>query len=142
MLGKHLQSAFLALTCLIAGPSSLAQPQPSEQPILRVEIGTHTALIRAAGADAAGRLLATASWDKTVRLWSLDTGDLVRVLRGPIGDGNEGRFDAVAISPDGVWVAAGGATGYQWEKRYSIYIFEVAGGRLVRRVSGLPSVLN
>jgi WD40 repeat protein len=138
------RSALLVLTGLIAAApmAALAQKQPSSEPVLRVETGMHTAHIQRAAIDAAGRLLATASWDKTVRLWSLDTGDLIRVLRTPIGDGNDGVFDAVAISPDGVWVAAGGRSAYQWEKSHSIYIFEVASGRLVRRVTGLPAVLN
>jgi WD40 repeat protein len=140
---EHLKLTVLALIALIAtGSESFAQRQPSSEPVLRVQTGMHTAHIQRAAADAAGRLLATASWDKTVRLWSLDTGDLVRVLRGPIGDGNEGVVNAVAVSPDGVWVAAGGSTGYQWEKSHSIYIFESTSGRLVRRVSGLPTVVN
>jgi WD40 repeat protein len=118
---EHLKAAVLAMIGLItAAPFGLAQKQPSSEPVLRVETGMHTTHIQRAAADAAGRLLATASWDKTVRLWSLDTGDLVRVLRAPIGDGNEGVFNAVAISPDGIWVAAGGTSGYQWEKSHSI----------------------
>jgi WD40 repeat protein len=139
---KNLFRAMLsAVSLILTTCSASAQPQPKSEPVLRVETGMHTTHIQRATADMTGRLLATASWDKTVRLWSLDTGDLVRILRAPIGEGNEGRFDAVAISPDGVWVAAGGATGFQWEKSNSIYIFEVASGRLVRRVTGLPRPL-
>jgi WD40 repeat protein len=139
---KNLFRAMLsAVSLILTTCSTSAQPQPKSEPVLRVETGMHTTHIQRATADMTGRLLATASWDKTVRLWSLDTGDLVRILRAPIGDGNEGRFDAVAISPDGVWVAAGGATGFQWEKSNSIYIFEVASGRLARRVTGLPRPL-
>ena len=47
----------------------------------------HTAAIRRIGVDAACSLLATASDDKTVRLWSLPDGKLKRVIRLPIGDG-------------------------------------------------------
>ena len=118
-----------------------AQPQPSSEPILRVETGMHTAPIRRAAVDAGGRILATPSWDKTVRLWSLETGDLVRILRPPIGEGSEGKAYAVAVSPDGKWVATGGSTGYQWDKTDSVYVFETASGRLVRRITGFPDAI-
>ena len=49
---------------------------PDQRPFLRIETGMHTAPIRRIGVDAACRLLATASDDKTVRLWSLPDGKL------------------------------------------------------------------
>src|SRR5690242_13379474 len=130
MSAKYLISSVLVIVVLITNPCfAVAQAQPSGEPILRVETGTHGAPIKRAATDAAGRLLATASWDKTVRLWSLDAGDLIRILRPPIGDGSEGKVYAVAVSPDGKWVAAGGWTGHQWNKSYSVYVFEAESGR-------------
>ena len=61
----------------------------------------HTAPIQRIGVDAACSLLATASDDKTVRLWSLPDGKLKRVVRLPIGDGDAGKVQATALSPDG-----------------------------------------
>jgi hypothetical protein len=66
--------ALLALALLVA-LSAQAQQQPSAPPVLRLETGMHTAPIRAAATDAVGHLLATAWFDKTVRLWSLATGE-------------------------------------------------------------------
>ena len=54
--------------------NSAAMAQLSEQPMLVVDPGMHTAPIRAAAVDAAGRLAVTGSDDKTVRLWSLTDG--------------------------------------------------------------------
>src|SRR5205085_2937294 len=48
-----------------------------------------------------GKLLATASYDRTLVLWSAATGKAVRTL----GDGQP-SFDAVAFSPDGRSLAA------------------------------------
>ncbi len=130
----------VTLGLAVAGPAW--SEQPSAPPILRLETGMHTAPIRAAAVDAGGRLLATASFDKTVRLWSLDTGEQLRVLRPAIGSGAEGELFAVAMSPDGRFVVAGGWTGFEWEKANSLYIFETATGQLIRRIGGLPQVIN
>lgn len=75
------------------------------QPVLRIEAGMHTAVIRRVSADAAGRLALTVSDDKTARLWEIATGRLIRVLRVQIGDGNEGELHSGALSPDGTLAA-------------------------------------
>ena len=80
---------------------------PDQQPFLRIETGVHTAIIHRVGVDAACRLLATASDDKTARLWSLPNGALQRIVRLPIGDGNVGEVYATAMSPDGRQLAVG-----------------------------------
>jgi WD40 repeat protein len=102
----------------------------------------HTAVIYRIGVDAAERYLVTGSADKTVRVWELATGRLLRTLRPPIGAGDEGKVFAVALSPDGNTVAVAGSTGYEWDRSYSIYLFERASGQLRRRLTGLPSVVS
>ncbi len=133
--------AVVGLGLLTATPAP-AQQQSSPQPVLRLETGVHTAPIRAAASDTAGEMLATVSDDKTLRLWALPTGELIRVLRPQIGAGAEGELKAVALSPDAQYVVTGGWTGFAWEKANSLYVFETASGRLVRRVGGLPQVIN
>lgn len=95
-------------------PAFAADPQPMTAPILRIETGMHTAPIKRIDVDGAGRFLVTGSHDKTVRVWDLASGELLRTLRPPIGEGNEGKIFAVAITPDGELIAAGGLTGYLW----------------------------
>ena len=65
---KHL--AFL-LALLLAAATALAA-EPPTAPMLRIETGRHTAMIRQIAADAQGRWLATASDDKTLRLWDIE----------------------------------------------------------------------
>lgn len=127
-----------SLCCATVG---LAGSPPAE-PILRIETGMHTALIKRIAVDALGRYLATASDDKTCRVWDIKTGEQLRVLRPPIGLGNEGRLYSVAISPDGRYVFCAGWSGYAWDRSHSVYLFERESGRLVRRLTGLPSVVN
>ena len=61
---------------------------PEQTPVPRIETGMHTAVIRRIGVDAACARIATASDDKTARLWSLPDGKLQRTIRPPIGTGN------------------------------------------------------
>src|SRR5262245_5164360 len=116
--------------------------EPPRAPVLRLETGMHTASIRRIGIDAAQRYLVTGSYDKTVRVWELASGRLLRTLRLPIGAGNEGQVYAVALSPDSSTVAAAGRTGGAWDKTYSIYVFDRASGQLRQHLSGLPNVIH
>lgn len=129
-----------------AGPATAAWSEiPSEEPILRLETGMHTAPIRRVSVDASGKLLLTASRDKTARLWSLPEGRILQVLRPPVGIGNEGMLYAGALSPNGRIAAVAGWTGYQWKsswgQSFSIYLFDTTSGRLVYRLAGLPNVI-
>jgi WD40 repeat protein len=127
------------LLTLILFPLQL-HTQPTE-PILKIETGMHTAPIMRIGIDSAERYFVTGSYDKTIKVWELKTGKLIKTLRPPIGNGKEGMIYAVAISPDGRHIAGGGWTGYEWDDSYSIYIFDINTGKLIKRLSNLPDVI-
>ena len=99
------------LLLLFAYCHAAAAGTPPAEPILRIETGMHTALIKRIAVDALGRYLATASDDKTCRVWDIKTGEQLRVLRPPIGHEYEGRLYSVAMSPDGRYVFCGGWSG-------------------------------
>jgi WD40 repeat protein len=101
---------------------------------LRIETGMHTAVIRGASVDGAGRYFLTVSEDKTARVWEVSSGKLVRTIRVPIGLDNEGALLAGAISPDGNTIAVSGVTGLQLGGRPSIYLFDRESGRMMRRI--------
>lgn len=132
-----------AVACLLLGlavPGRAADPTALPQPVL--ETGMHTAPIRRIASDAGGRWAVSASEDKTARVWDLRNGELLRVLRPPLDAGDEGKLYAVALLPDGATVALGGWTGWDWDGKASIYLFDRASGELRRRIGGLPSVVN
>jgi WD40 repeat protein len=115
---------------------------PDQRPQLRIETGFHIALIGHIGVDAQCRLAATASDDKTLRLWSLPDGRPLRVLRWPIGAGHGGKVNATAVSPDGRFVAAGGwDAGHEIAREHAIVIFDAASGDVVARIEALPNVV-
>ncbi len=116
-------------------------PELSSKPFLHIETGMHGSLMRQIAVDVSEHLLITASEDKTVRLWNLANGNLLKVLRPPQGEGNEGKLYAVAISPDGGTVATGGWTGSPNE-RESIYLFDTASGSLRQRLADLPGSVS
>jgi WD40 repeat protein len=122
------------------GASALSEP--ATQPILRVETGMHTSVIRRVIPDLPRNRLITCSDDKTIRVWQMPEMRLVSVLRVPIDASHEGQLFAIAVSPDGKTVAAGGWTGWDWEGAASIYFFDTATGELLRRVNGFSNVVN
>lgn len=116
--------------------------EPSADPLLRIETGGHLANITAVAIDKAGKIVATTSVDKTVRLWKTGSGKLLHTLRVPIDEDREGVLNAVAVSPDGRFVAVGGITGKAWDGHFSIYIFDVETGHMVRQVPGFAYIIH
>ncbi|MCI0461678.1 MAG: WD40 repeat domain-containing protein [Gemmataceae bacterium] len=107
-----------ALLTVCAGVASAQEPPlpPGDnRPILRVEAGGPTSHVTALAFSEDGKRLHVAGFDKVVRTWSLkdkptrfelDEGGSFRV---PIGPGPRGAINAIALDPDGDWLAVGGA---------------------------------
>lgn len=102
----------------------------------------HTAPVFRVDTEPSGRWAVTASNDKTARVWDAESGRLERVLRPPIGPGDEGKLFAVAITPDASVVAAAGWTGFSWNRQHQVYLFDRPSGRLLQRLGGLPTAVT
>jgi WD40 repeat protein len=135
----------LIITPLLAIALSVAVPREAStqtsNPILTLETGMHTGRMMRLAVDPGERFIATAAEDKTVRLWDIageGTPTLMRTLRPPIDSGPEGKLFSVAISRDGSTIACGGSTGWAWEGKACIYLFDRITGVMKNRLDGLP----
>jgi WD40 repeat protein len=93
----------IATVCL-AGSAARCE----DQPFLMLDTGGHQALIRAITFTPDGKYLISAGDDKVVRVWDWRAGKTVRTIRGQVGPGDEGKIYAIALSPDGHWLAVAG----------------------------------
>jgi len=111
-----------------------------EKPILTINPGGHTAMVRELIFTPDGRELISAGDDKVIRIWDVETGELNRTLRGQIGAGPEGKIFAAALSPDGRTLAVGG---YGIASNYgTIRIFDLASGEVLGVLKGHTNVIQ
>lgn len=69
-----------------------------------------------------GRKLISISEDKTIRIWSPESGEMLKKFESQIGDGPEGMLYASAISPDGKYLAVAGYPVSSEKENYIILI--------------------
>ena len=133
--------AITALSCL-SPLQSINASEPTTAPLLRFNTYMHYNSITGITTDLSNRLLATSSRDKTIKIWETSTGKLIKTIYPPIEALDEGKLEAIAMSPDGKTVAVGGFTGNSWRAGYSVYIFDTSSGEMNGHVDGLPSYIT
>lgn len=97
------------LAALFAGIAVAADDPPAY--FLDLDTGGHRGMVKDLAFTPDGDYLVSASDDKTIRIWDWKAGVSVRTLRSQIGKGAEGKVFAIAVSPDGSTIAAGGYFG-------------------------------
>lgn len=131
---KRLNVLFLILAALVGvGHAQAAK----EEPILVIDPRGHSAMIKEVMFTQDGRRLISVSDDKTIRLWDVESGEIINTLRGQVGDGDEGRLYAGALSPDGRTLAVGG-----YFKNDEIRIFNIDTGEQTGLLLGHSNVIR
>src|SRR5262245_19942953 len=103
----------LWLAAVATAADEPAIPPGDKAPVLRVEAGRPTAYVSALAFSPDGETLYAAGIDKVVRVYALNkqTGEFAlssTAYRVPVGPGHQGVINALALSPDGAWLAVGG----------------------------------
>lgn len=82
------------------------------EPVLRVTAGGPTAFVTSLAFGAGGQALYAGGYDKVLHVWAANAqGQFASnpsPYRLPIGPGIDGAINAVAVSPEGTWIAAAG----------------------------------
>ncbi|MGE0502671.1 MAG: caspase family protein [Rhizobiaceae bacterium] len=136
--GRSTPFAMLALAALLGVVGDAAAQQAPEF-FLDLDTGGHRAFVKDIAFTPDGEALVTASDDKTIRVWDWRTGVTLKTLRGEIGEANDGKVFAVAVSPDGGAVAAGGwfGPGLGENPPYGdIRLFDLSSGRITAVLEG------
>ncbi len=135
----------IGLICILVALLATEEPACAQtsEPMLSVEVGTHSAGIMRIAMDPSNRILVTGSEDKTVRVWDISgRGELLRILRPPADVGAVGRINGVALSPDGGTVACGGYTGSPQKGDAWVFLFDRKTGAMTRRLGGLTGFIQ
>ncbi|KAJ7194937.1 quinon protein alcohol dehydrogenase-like superfamily [Mycena pura] len=93
----------------------------------RFRLSGHTDAIVWAETSPDDKIVATSSWDKTVRIWSMDSAETLHVLQGATNQSWAGAF-----SPDGELIAAGAGD-------KMVRIWNVGTGELLHTLSGFTA---
>lgn len=94
----------------------------------------HTSMVHSVTISPDGKIIASGSSDKTIKLWELESGKLLRQL-GRWFSGHSGIVDTLAFSPDGEILASG-----SWDE--TIKLWSVSTGKQISHLKGHNSCVN
>ncbi|MBW4646188.1 MAG: WD40 repeat domain-containing protein [Goleter apudmare HA4340-LM2] len=93
----------------------------------------HTSKVTSVAISPDGETLVSGCADKTIKLWHLKTGKLIRTLTG-----NLGQVSSVAVSPDGNFLAVGSDE----HPKSNIKVWHLKTGKLLHTLSGHQKPVN
>jgi len=95
-------------------------PDKYSEPFLQIDSEAHMNTIKQLVFSSNGKILVSASHDKTVRLWDIAKGKHIGTIQSQIDDGLNGIIETVAISPNNKLIAISG-----YPSTYGIRIYNI-----------------
>jgi WD40 repeat protein len=117
-------------------PSGGVRSEASSPVVLQLDTGGHQASIHGLAFTPDGNFTISAGDDKIIRIWDWRAGKTVRTIRGSSGTGPEGQIYALALSPDGHWLAASGFFPGNREENDAIRLYDFDTGELAALLMG------
>src|SRR5215831_1137334 len=110
---------------------------------LMLDTGGHSAIVRGLTVTPDGKQIVSASQDKTIRVWDIETGKTVRIIRGEIAPGDWGTIYTLALSPDARQLAvAGYLHGPDASLASAIRLYDFATGKMTALLKGHDNVID
>ncbi|QSJ16306.1 WD40 repeat domain-containing protein [Nostoc sp. UHCC 0702] len=104
-----------------------------ESPNLGYTLYVHTDKVASVAISPDGQILVSGCADKTINLWNLNTGNLIRTLTGDLGE-----VSSVAVSPDGNFLAVGSCE----HPKSNVQIWHLKTGKLLHTLLGHQKPVN
>ena len=105
-----------------------------DAPLLILDSQGHSSVIFELEVLGDSKTIVSGSWDKTIRFWDTETGDLLKTYRLWQGEGSIGQIVAIAPSPDGKYIAVSILANNDSEG--SVRIIDVEKDRIVAKLIG------
>jgi WD40 repeat protein len=134
-MNRPLVFVFTLLLCVCAVYAQV------DEPLLVIDTGGHMALINAVMFTRDGKYLVSASDDKVVRVWDVQTGETVRTMQGQIAEGDAGKIYAAALSPNNRYLAMGGWLAGDPDSRRAVRIHDFQSGKVIGLLKGHTNVV-
>ncbi len=98
-------------------------------PEIKVQIG-HTSVITQTTISPDGKFVLSASWDKTIKLWEVNSGKLIRTFEGHLD-----KVNTICFSQDGKNIFSGGDD-------KTIICWETSTGKILKKIEGSENEIS
>lgn len=113
----------------------------AQEPRIVIDSKGHTARINNLHFSSDGNTIISVSEDKTIKVWNVETGKMIRKFESEMGDGPEGMFYTSDLSPDGKLLAVAGYK-VSSEKENYVIVIDLENGKQFATAVGQSDIIN
>lgn len=132
-----LSFAFILTILLMFGPNALKIRTPFSEASILLTIAGHNDIINSVALSPNGEIIASGSRDGTIKLWNIETGDLIKIIFA-----HGSLVNSVAFSPNGSIIASAiGHVGMYGRISGEIRLWDAKTGNLIKTLTGNEGVV-